>query len=134
MAAARQNGYDPKKVKDYVTRHEALDADILKEHMAYMSRVGEIKEDQNEILETAKADGIPRKAIKAVLKVRKKERELENIRDDLEGDEQDDFDLLRHALGDLPDEIAKAAQARRQSGQEETSAALDTIGRGPTKQ
>src|ERR1039458_1665499 len=105
MSAGRQNGYDSAKVKKHVGNFEALDADILKEHMAYMSRVGEIKKDQQEVLEAAKADGIPTKALRRVLKTHKLEAQIEKNRDYLESDEQDDYDLLRHALGELPDEI-----------------------------
>jgi uncharacterized protein (UPF0335 family) len=125
------NGYDPQTVKGLISRIEECEAEILREHMTYMGKVKELREDIGEILEEGKSKGIPRKALKLVIKTRKKQAELEAIREDLEGDEQDSYDLLRHALGDLADtELGQQAMARQAEKQKEASDALDKIGRG----
>ena len=124
------NGYDPKVVKGYVGRIEELDQEIVREHMAYMGRVKEIKEDQKEIYDEAKAKGIPKKALRLNVKRRELEKKIDGIREDLEGDEQDDYDLLAHALGDLADtELGKSALARR-AERAKTETAVDDLAKG----
>jgi len=127
----KSNGYDAKVVKGFVSRIEELNAEKQREHMAYMGKCKELNEDIGEILDEAKGKGIPRKALRLVVKTRKLQAKVEAIREDLEGDQQDDYDLLRHCLGDLADtELGEAALARRASKKAEASDALDKIGRG----
>jgi uncharacterized protein (UPF0335 family) len=124
------NGYPKGKVKDYVSRWENVQEDIQTAHMAYMTKVGRLKEDQADILEEAKSNGIPRRALKKVLKTRELQRKVEAIREDLEGDEVDQYDLLRHALGDLDDDTVKEAALARAKKRAEEQAPVDELGKG----
>ena len=124
------NGYPKGKVKDYVSRWENVQEDIQTAHMAYMTKVGRLKEDQSDILEEAKSNGIPRRALKKVLKTRELQRKVEAIREDLEGDEVDQYDLLRHALGDLDDDTVKEAALARAKKRAEEQAPVDELGKG----
>jgi uncharacterized protein (UPF0335 family) len=128
---APSNGYPKTKVKDFVKRVETLEADIEDAHMKYMSKVGKIKADISDVLDEAKAAGLPRKELKKVLQTRKKEKQIEKLRDDLESDEQDRFDLLRLALGDLEDtELGKAALDRQAALRKEQEENLAKLGKG----
>jgi len=125
------NGYPPEIVKGFIGRIEECEAEIMREHMAYMGKVKELREDIGEILEEAKTKGIPRKALRLVVKTRKKQAELERIREDLEGDEQDQYDLIQHALGDLADTaIGRDALSRAAAKKKKTGEAVDELAGG----
>lgn len=105
---AGSNGYDPDVAKSYVSRVEALHGDLASERGTYMANCKSIREDINLVLTEAKDKGIPKKALRAVLKIRDFERKAEAVRED--SDAADDIDMLRHALGDLADtDLGKAA-------------------------
>lgn len=101
--AAGHNGYDPEKVKHYVAAIEEQKEEIA----SIMGRaVNECKGPNKEIkdlLDEAKAGGIPKGALRAVIKARELERKAEKAREDLEPDDQESYDQIRHALGDLAD-------------------------------
>lgn len=104
MAAAQTNGPDPKRTKECVDRIENLFAKKAELHMAYMAECAVIAGDVKDIYTEAKsAWGIPTRALKTVIKARGMERKLDALRDDLEGDDQESFDQIRLALGDLAD-------------------------------
>lgn len=124
------NGYDPAVVKGFVGRIEECNQEKMREHMAYMGKCKEINEDISDILDEAKAKGIPKRALRLNIKRRHLESKIDDIREDLEGDEQDDYDLLMHTLGDLADsELGKAALARA-SQRSKTEAAVDGLAAG----
>jgi hypothetical protein len=64
------------------------------------------------MLEAEKA-GIPKREFRAVMRTRQLENKLEAIRDGLQADEQETFDQIRNALGDLADlPLGQAALAK----------------------
>lgn len=105
MAAAQHgNGPNPERTKECVDRIEALDRKREAAHMAYMQECAAIASDKKDIFTEAKtAWGLPTRVLKRVIKVRAAERKLEDMRESLESDEQETFDQIRHALGDLAD-------------------------------
>lgn len=105
MAAAQHgNGPNPDRTKECVDRIEALDRKREAAHMAYMQECAAIASDKKDIFTEAKtAWGLPTRVLKRVIKVRAAERKLEDMRESLESDEQETFDQIRHALGDLAD-------------------------------
>jgi len=103
-AAQHGNGPNPDRTRECVTRIEALHQKKERAHMAYMAECAVIAEDVKVIVDEAKAAwGIPKRALKTVIKVRAGERKLAKLREDLEADDQESFDQIRHALGDLAD-------------------------------
>jgi len=114
---APSNGYDPEKVKNYVDQIESLHADIASIMGAALNECKQVHSDIKLVLDEAKDnDGIPKKALRKVIKARSLERKAAEVREDLEGDDQDSFDLIRHALGDLGDTpLGAAALERAQS-------------------
>jgi uncharacterized protein (UPF0335 family) len=131
MARAPGNGYPATVVKGFVKEIETLEAEATDIRFKAMQKIEKIKEQQGDIYDAAKEKGIPRKALRTVIKVRQAEAKVEKLRNDLEEDEQDSFDLLRLALGDLEDtELGKAAMARMAERKKEEESAIDDIGRG----
>lgn len=119
------NGYDPQEIDSYVRRIEALDADLDSLRGKYMADCRSIKEDQASVIEEANVRSkVPKKALKKVLKERALARKIEALRAELEGDEQDSFDLLRQALGMLSDlplgEAALNGAQKRRGGRKAT--------------
>lgn len=111
---APSNGYNAEKVKNYVERIEALHADIASIMGAALNECKQVHGDIKIVLDEAKdSDGIPKKALRKVIKARSLERKAAEVRDDLDGDDQDSFDLIRHALGDLGDTPLGAAALER---------------------
>lgn len=99
VAAFRGNGFDPAIVNSFVTRIENLYSDIATEKSEFMSRCKVIHGDVKEVLTEAKNAGIPKKSLKSLIKQRDLQNKIEDVRNDLEGDDQDSFDQLCLALG-----------------------------------
>lgn len=99
VSAFRGNGFDPEIAKKFVDRLENLNNDMAAEKGEFMARCKVIHADYKEVLTEAKNAGIPKKPLKSLVKQRKLERDIEDIRTDLEGDDQDSFDQLVLALG-----------------------------------
>lgn len=97
------NGFDAAVLKRFVG-----EIDKFKEAMA--SRQGEYMKfcrDQRELIsgvfDRAKDAGIPRVELRAVLKERDLQKKIENLREELEEDQAETFDQIKHALGMLSD-------------------------------
>lgn len=103
VAAFRGNGFDPAIAGSFVNRIENLYSDIATEKSEFMTRCKSIHGDIKEVLTEAKNAGIPKKALRNVVKQRALLNKVEDIRNDLEGDDQDSFDQLVIALGKFAD-------------------------------
>ena len=126
MVAATHNGYDPAKVGKFVGDIEKIMAQMESEKGSYMARMKGFREDISAIYDEAKDAGLPKKEMKAVVKARELERKVEKLRDGLTDDQQDAFDLLRHALGDLADTpLGRAALGEGAGDEEEVPAMRD---------
>lgn len=101
--APGHNGFDPKTVSSFVARIESLHEDLLKERSAYMLACKQIRGDITLVLDEAKDAGIPKRALKSVVRVRELEGKAEMVRQELEAEDQQNHDLIRQALGDLAD-------------------------------
>lgn len=115
MTAAKTNGYDAEKAKGFIARIEEIEAEKESARGVYMSKCRELKSDQDDVFEEANDAGIPTKILKRVVNTRKLERKVDAIREKLDQDDQDAFDNLRHALGDL-DETPLGNAAKRAAG------------------
>lgn len=110
------NGFDAEVLKRFVTdieRHHDTIASYKGEHA---QRVKSIQELIGEVFDRAKDAGIPRRELKAVIKERRLLVQIENIREELEEDQQETLDQIKHALGmlgDLP--LGDAALKRSQA-------------------
>ncbi|MGY2052940.1 hypothetical protein [Methylobacterium sp. JK268] len=145
MAAAQHgNGPNPERTRECVERIEAIADRKEAAHMEYMRQCSVFAEETKAVYDEAKkAWGLNRRSLKAVIKTRAMERKLEALRDDLEGEEQETFDQIRHALGDLADtplgqtvlpaddgaeeDVRSPAQKRREKARQDRDAALDAV-------
>ena len=98
------NRFDADKLIAQVVSIEATQAEIE----AIMNRAREqcapLRDDIKQLKADAREiDGIPSKELNAVLRKRKILRQADAIREKLEEDQQDIFDDMEHALGQLSD-------------------------------
>jgi hypothetical protein len=94
---------DDEVVRDHVHRVENLIDELASEKGRYMQAARSIRDGIKRVIVEAKDAGIPRREFKAVIKARSLEHRLAEVRDELEPDEVQTFDQIRHALGDLAD-------------------------------
>ncbi|MGO4672956.1 hypothetical protein AB4Z40_08660 [Bosea sp. 2YAB26] len=97
------NGFDAVVLQRFVTdieRHHDTIASYKGEHA---QRVKSVQELIGEVFDRAKDAGIPRKELKAVIKERRLLVQIENLREELEEDQAETFDQIKHALGMLSD-------------------------------
>lgn len=95
------NGFDPDLTVQFVQRIEALYRERDEKHSEFMNEAKNILSEVAECYAMAKEKGIPKKELKAVVKTRALDRAKEKVRDNLGPEEQEQFDLIRHSLGDL---------------------------------
>ena len=98
---AKSNGYDPELVKSFVARIVTLQGDLASMKGSYMAECKSVRGDITTVLDEASDKGIPKKALKAVLKIHALEKQAEAARED--SGAADDIDMIRHALGELAD-------------------------------
>lgn len=102
--AQKTNSYDSQAVREYVSRIERLLEDIASERGSFMARCRTIRDDIKTVIQEAKDQhGVPKKELKAVVRTRELEAKADAIRDELEQESQETFDMIREALGDLAD-------------------------------
>lgn len=119
----QSNGFDKDKTASFVNRIENLYADIDVLKSDFMLKCKGIHGDVREVVQEAKdVAGIPKKELRAVIKARTLERKAERVREDLEPEEMDNFDLIRQALGDLVDTPLGLATQVRKGGKRQTMA------------
>lgn len=108
---AKTNGYDKEKTKNFVARIESLHADIASIMGSALNECKGVHADIKLVYDEAKEiAGIPKKALKRVIKARALERKAAEVREELEGEDQDSFDNIRLALGDFAStELGQAA-------------------------
>lgn len=105
MAATEPtNKFDSAVLKQFVgdiMRHES---DMASKRGEYMKFCRDRREMINQTIDRAAAAGVPRKELRAVLKISKLERKIEDVRDDVfENGDIDTLDMIKDALGDLAD-------------------------------
>jgi hypothetical protein len=125
MATTRAtNGYDQDQVKGIVGRIEQCFSDLLSERGAYMNRCRGIREGITSAYDDAKAAGIAKKELKALIKTRELERKISAQFAELEADEQANYQMIKDALGDFADlPLGEAAVERAKKKGE----ALDSL-------
>ncbi|MBX9760191.1 MAG: hypothetical protein K2Y29_15545, partial [Beijerinckiaceae bacterium] len=82
----------------------------------YMNECRQVRKMISDCYDRAKDAGLPKKAMKAVIKTRQLEKRIESLREDLSEDGlDDDYDTIRLALGDLA-ELPLGAAALKDKG------------------
>jgi hypothetical protein len=99
--AERTNGLDKDAAQSFVDRIERHMNDLLSERGAYMSRCRGIREAISGCYDDAKGHGIRRNALRALIKERGLERKIAELREKLEDDDKENFELLFDAVAGL---------------------------------
>jgi uncharacterized protein (UPF0335 family) len=99
--SAGSNGFKPDEVQSFVNRISNINEEIRKVKARNAAECKSLLEDIKEVLDEAKSSGIPKKELKAHIKVIELTNKIEEIREDLDEDEQETFDQLAIALGPL---------------------------------
>lgn len=100
---AQNAGLNTDDAQGFVERIENLHDKLESMKGSYMADCKVVREDIKAVYDEAKESEIPKKALKAVVTARQLERRANEARDDLDSDDQDLFDAIRLALGDLAD-------------------------------
>lgn len=131
LETKKPNGFDPDQVKSFVADIEAEFDKLASETGAYMNRAKVIRGRIDDVYKSAKAMGVPKAPLKAVIKARELERKLKNIPDDFEDiDERDKYQLIRDALGDFASTpLGEAASALPENITSLADAAATNVGR-----
>ena len=112
VSAVRGNGFDPEAVEGFVERIEDRHGELNKIASARMEESKRVRVEIDEIYKEAKNAGIPKKALKQVVKKRGLLADIEECGSDLEGDDERAFGQLQSALGMFRDtDLGKAALA-----------------------
>lgn len=131
---AGNNDFEGDVVREFLDRLLELDAQAASEMGAAMKAVRGIRGEQDIVFEEADAAGIPKKALRAHLKVARLEKQMDKIREKLEPAAQDDFDKLSQALGHLEGTPLGRAAVEREQGRPpaaEESNVVPLAGREP---
>lgn len=103
--------------KAFVERIENLEAEIDRETEEFKDTLlAPLKHDVKAVYEEAKAAGLTKKSVKALVAARKKERQVAKARAALDIADQSVFDNIRLALGDYADTaLGKSALGEAQT-------------------
>lgn len=115
-----RNRATPSEAASFVEQYEQFEAEKLVEKMASMSRIKKIVDQQAELLDDAKSQGVPKKVIKTIVKARSYDAKSKAAMEDLEADDATDAVAIRKVLGDFADLPLGAAAVER----EDTTAAV----------
>lgn len=107
----RPNIADADYQRDVVRRLEAIQTEKDSEKGAYLKRCQEFNTRMDDILEEAKTKGLPKKALKGILKLREFDRKKEALVEALEDDQQQVLVSIQEALGAFIDTPLGAAAA-----------------------
>ncbi|MCF1502173.1 hypothetical protein L0F51_00130 [Afifella sp. H1R] len=114
---AGHNGFDPQKCQTFVSQIERIFAEMETKKGEYMAWCQGRRELISGVYDNAKDAGIPKKELKANVKRRQLEAQIDALREDMEPDQQDTYDNIRLALGDLADTpLGDAALAKSSAG------------------
>lgn len=95
------SGLGNTEATEFVDRIENLLRQLDSMKGAYMAECKGVREDIREVYSEAEDQGLPKNALRAVVKTRELERRADECRGSLEGEDQNAYDKIRHSLGDL---------------------------------
>jgi uncharacterized protein (UPF0335 family) len=107
QAATPSNGFDKAKLQSFITRAETVADECSSAIGEAMKRK---KDDTNEIVEEAKAEGIPTRPLRALLRRRAALRKVDGANAALNDEDLQAFNAMVDSLGSWADEVAANAQ------------------------
>ena len=111
------NSFDAELVQSILAKIDRYEADLLSERGESMAACRNIRDSIRGVYEDAKAQGIPTKELRALVKIRKNEAKNKQIYAELERDQQELLSMLATAEGvkDLPFWRAAAMHAMEEA-------------------
>lgn len=102
--ATASNSFDPVIVSALLAKIDGYHADLASERGASMSRCRNIRESLNNVFKEAKAQGIPSKELRILVKIRINEARNMDLYEELEQDQQQTLAMLAatEKVADLP--------------------------------
>jgi hypothetical protein len=113
---ATANEPSAEDVQAAVDAIERLDADLLAEKMAYMSRCKGIRNQKAGEYDQAADQGISKKLLRTKIKERALERRIDDLTSEFEDDERNEYQMLSEKLGEFGDTPLGAAALARADG------------------
>jgi len=95
------NGYDPEEARQFVGAIEDLEKEKESERGACGQRCAQLTRRQRDQYKAAKDAGFDTDAMRAQIRIRKKERQIAALKDDLEADSRQNLENLVAALGEF---------------------------------
>jgi hypothetical protein len=102
--ANASNDFDPVVVNNLLGKIDGFDVDLMSERSSYMSRCRNIRENIKAVYDEAKAQGVPQKELRTLVKIRHNERKNTALYEELEADQQHTLAMLAatEKVADLP--------------------------------
>lgn len=110
------NGFDADVLKRFVGEIERHHDQIASYKGEHAQRVKSVQEMISDIYDRARDAGVPKKQLKAVIRERDMLKKIEALREDMEPEQAETFDQIKHALGMLADlPLGEVALARSEA-------------------
>lgn len=111
--ATSTNNFDPVIVNELLDKIDGFHADLGSERGASMSRCRNIRESISNVFKEAKAQGIPTKELRTLVKIRINEATNQKLYEELESDQQATLAMLAatERVKDLP--LWRSAEDRK---------------------
>lgn len=119
-----RNRATPQEAASFVDKFEELEDQIGTLRSDFMNKCKAVREQQKELLDDAKSQGIAKKVVKIIAEARRLEQKAKAKLDDLEDDDRALAVDIRKALGDYADLPLGAAAVEREGSQDPTTAAI----------
>lgn len=117
---ARSNGFDSDVVHAFVGEIERHLGELESERGVYMQRCQAIRKAISDVYGDAKTKGIPTRPLKDVVKTRELQKRVQKLRDEMERDQAETYDMLLDVLGDFGGTpLGQAALAKKAGEQTE---------------
>lgn len=122
------------RAEKFIRQIEDIDTDLASEKGEYMARCRPLRDARKDVFGAAKDAGIQVKPLKAVIKRRKHEREIEALPSEFDIDESAQYQALAEAFAGTPFGSFAAERAQETAdngdGRREDEQHLARIGRG----
>lgn len=111
--ATASNTFDPDLVGNLLGKIDGFHADLDSERGSYMSRCRNIRESIKAVYDEGKAQGVPSKELRVLVKIRLNEAKNAQLYDELEADQQITLAMLAatEQVADLP--LWRSAEGRK---------------------
>jgi hypothetical protein len=102
--ATSLNSFDPEVVNNLLGKIDGYDADLDSMKGSYMASCRNVRENIKAVYDQAKAQGVPEKELRTLVKIRKNERRNMKLYQELEHDQQEVLKMIAatEKVMDLP--------------------------------